>query len=167
MAITSTQFSSHKTWLQDVINVSSPIQNQLTKNLKNHLHENLIPFSTQNMGLWYWELKDIFMHGRSDWVDVKIAASCVFYLGGPNSAITRYRIYWDFWRFELQNRWPMTLTGSLWWRLLFDIVDTLIYDCMLWSHISAQWTYIVRCQDRWEVIPGSGVGFIMIPKGGL
>lgn len=48
MAITSTQFSSHKTWLQDVINVSSPIQNQLTKNLKNHLHENLIPFSTQN-----------------------------------------------------------------------------------------------------------------------
>lgn len=90
-------FFSHKTWLQDVINVSSPIQNQLTKNLKNHLHENLIPFSTQNMGLWYRELKGIFMHGRSDWVDVKIAASCVFYLGGPNSAITRYRIYWDFW----------------------------------------------------------------------
>lgn len=86
MAITSTQFSSHKPWLQDVINVSSPIQNQLTKNLKNHLHENLIPFSTQNMGLWYRELKDIFMHGRSHWGDVKIAASGVFYLGGPNSA---------------------------------------------------------------------------------
>lgn len=87
MAITSTQFSSHKPWLQDVINVSSPIQNQLTKNLKNHLHENLIPFSTQNMGLWYRELKDIFMHGWNHRGDVKIAASGVFYLGGPNSAM--------------------------------------------------------------------------------
>lgn len=60
MAITSTQFSSHKTWLQDVINVSSPIQNQLTKNLKNHLHENLIPFSTQKHGSLILRVKGYF-----------------------------------------------------------------------------------------------------------
>ena len=60
MVITSTQFSSHKPRLQDVINVSSSIQDQLTKNLKNHRNENLIPFSTLDFGVFDFESKGIF-----------------------------------------------------------------------------------------------------------
>lgn len=131
MAITSTQFSSHKTWLQDVINVSSPIQNQLTKNLKNHLHENLIPFSTQSMGLWYRELKDIFMHGRSDWGDVKIAATCVFYLRGPNSTVTRYRIYWDF----LGVRASEQVAHDFDWVPLMKVIVWYCWHTYLWLHV--------------------------------
>lgn len=151
MAITSTQFSSHKTWLQDVINVSSPIQNQLTKNLKNHLHENLIPFSTQNMGLWYRELKDIFMHGRSDWVDVKIAASCVFYLGGPNSAITRYRIYWDFWGKSFRTGGPWLWLGPFDEGYCLILLTHLFMTacCGLTSVPTGHTSFVVRTGEKW------------------
>lgn len=103
MVITSTQFSSHKPRLQDVINVSSSIQNQLTKNLKNHRDENLIPFPHWILGSLILRVKGYFMHGWSDSSDVKLTASVV-YLGTMLFLFSCYSILavmkWDLHRFS-------------------------------------------------------------------
>lgn len=108
------------------------------------------------MGFWYWELKDIFMYGRSNWGDVKIVVICVFYFGGLNFVITIRGIGF----IEIFGGKSFRIGGLWFWFGFFDEGYCLILLIYLFMIVCCGFilvfigyiSFVVRIGEKWYLV---------------